>query len=134
LVATKSIVMRQYARLTLLTFFGATCLWLLWLGGRKYIRSSPPKIDEKKGVVDFLPRFRQGGLVDEAFETRLYDSLTELELTLRPHEAVNKWPKLIWQTSPSKGDTEEMKTWKVKNPEWRYKVPPLSLLAYNVAL
>src|SRR5437763_7660889 len=114
--------MRYYLRLALISVTGVASLWLLWLGCGLFLRTPVLELDAKRGVVDFLPVFRQKGVVDEALEKSLYDSLTELELTLRPYNAVNEWPRLIWQTSPTTGDTEEMKTWKVMNPDWRYKV------------
>src|SRR5579862_6174917 len=120
--------MRQYLRLVcflLLLSLGLANWWILGKGIGKLWNSywKPSKWDEHRGVMDFLPRFQQPGVVDEAFEARLYASLTELEQTLRSYQPVKNWPKYIWQTSPSKGETEEMNNWKVKNPDWRYKVP-----------
>lgn len=84
--------------------------------------------------MDFFP-FRQEGLVDVSLERTLYDSLTQLELTLHPDEAATEWPKLIWQTSPTAGDTEEMNTWKVMNPDWSYKVSiPRHLLMDSITM
>ena len=124
--------MRYYGpRMLFLTITGSVILWILWLGSPMYLRRGMPKIDKKRGVVDFLPVFRQSGVFDEALEKSLYDSLTKLELTLWPYEAINEWPKLIWQTSPSNDGTDEMKTWKVMNPDWRHNVCTHNMLTYR---
>jgi hypothetical protein len=108
------------ARLAFLTvLFGLTCWCFLWL----ISGNNSPQLVARKGLVDFLPQYRHREVVDVAFENELYNSLSELELSLRNRELPNEWPKFIWQTSPSKGDTEEeMTTWKVQNPDWRYSV------------
>jgi hypothetical protein len=122
--------MKQYIRFALLTALGLAC-WLVlrWRGGR-YMGSGPRNnlndLPENNVVVDFSPRFRVSGVVDETFEAQLYDSLSALEGSIR-HETVNEWPKFIWQTSPGRDISPEMNSWKAKNPEWSYKVFPLVL-------
>lgn len=106
----------------------------MWFGGSNYLVTTVPKVNVERGVVDFVP-FRREGVVDVALERTVYDSLTQLELTFRPDEAATEWPKRIWQTSPTAGDTEEMKTWKVMNPDWRYKVSiPRHLLMDSITM
>ena len=75
----------------------------------------------REGVVDFLPIFRLSGIVDDAREKNLSDSLTALQLTL-PYNSGTEWPRIVWQTSPSKEVTPEMNSWKTKNAEWKYQV------------
>ena|SRR6202022_24222 len=90
-----------------------SCLWLF--RGTFYCRS------EKSGVVDFRPRFRLSGTVDEVLEDQLYASLSTLE---RLHDPGNgaEWPRRIFQTSASDEMTDDMNTWKLHNPDWMYTV------------
>lgn len=72
-------------------------------------------------IVDFLPLFRQDGIVDDALEMQIYNALSALERSLS-RQMVKDWPKLIWQTSSSAEETAEMTSWKDENPDWSYRV------------
>jgi hypothetical protein len=118
--------MKRTTRLALLIILGLLgCWWLLWrdhgmniIGSARDAFRGTPK---HPAVVDFLPRFRLEGMVNEALEAKLYDALSKLEESLS-HEAVNEWPRFIWQTSPTKEETPDVKSWKIHNSEWAYKV------------
>lgn len=92
---------------------------------------SLPKIPQTE--VDFFSHSLQRNLVDDGLEKTLYESLTKLSISSRRQAVVNRWLRTIWQTSPSE-KTNEMETWKVKNPEWVYKVLPWQLPTDPVAL
>lgn len=115
--------MKQTTRLFSLICFGITCMLLLswWSYGRRIVNVPVVERPLREGVVDFLPVFRLSGIVDEPCEKNLSESLTALQHTL-PHNSGAEWPKLIWQTSPSKEVTPEMNSWKTKNSEWKYQV------------
>jgi hypothetical protein len=49
----------------------------------------------REGVVDFLPIFRLSGIVDEACDKNLSESLTALQHTLPHNSGAAKWPKLV---------------------------------------
>lgn len=119
--------MKQYTRLASLTFVGFTC-WTLfrWCSVKNIDDNAPNYINENsknEGVIDSLPRFRLSGVVNETLENQLYDSLTALEKSLAYH-AANVWPRLIWQTSPSKEEIGEMTSWKI---ETRFCLPGLCM-------
>lgn len=115
------LAMKQTTRLLLLICFGIACVLLSWWSFRWKSVNVPVDRPSREGVVDFLPIFRLSGIVNETLEKNLYDSLTALQHTL-PRNSGTEWPKLIWQTSPSKEVTPEMNSWKTKNPEWKYQV------------
>ena len=106
--------MRQPARFALLIVLGAVCWCLAWLGKGRH-RNKEHNNDNARS------HFRLSDVVDEALKSRLYDSLSLLEQSLRRH-ANTEWPQFIWQTSPTQGDTREMNSWKIRNPEWNHRV------------
>jgi hypothetical protein len=111
--------MRQPARFALLVVLGAVCWCLAWLGKGRYVGNGPRYKDQNNDIA--RSPFRMSDVVDEALESRLYDSLSQLEQSLRRH-ANTEWPQLIWQTSPTHGDTREMNSWEIRNPEWNHRV------------
>ena len=111
--------MRQPARFALLIVLGAVCWYIAWLGKGRYVGNGPRNKDQNNDIA--RSPFRLSDVVDEALESRLYDSLSLLEQSLRRHPNT-EWPQLIWQTSPTHGDTREMNSWKIRNPEWNHRV------------
>jgi mannosyltransferase OCH1-like enzyme len=120
--------MRQPARFALLIVLGAVCWCLAWLGKGRYVGNDPRNKEQSNDIA--RSHFRFSDVVDEALESRLYDSLSLLEQSLRRH-ANTEWPQFIWQTSPTQGDTREMNSWKIRNPEWNHRVFFLSYRITN---
>jgi|SRR5271170_5991357 len=113
--------MRQPTRFALLIVLVAGCWCLIWLGRGEYMGNYSRNKEQKNDVL-FRSRFRSSAVVDEALESRLYNSLSVLEQSLRRHDTGTEWPKFIWQTSPTQGDTQEMNSWKTRNPQWSHRV------------
>jgi len=114
--------MRQPTRFALLIILVAGCCCVLWLSTGNYAGSDPRNKEQKNDAFRFRSRFRMSDVVDEALESRLYNSLSLVEQSLRRPNAGTEWPKFIWQTSPTQGDTQEMNSWKIRNPEWNHRV------------
>src|SRR5437762_11663165 len=112
--------MKRLTRVTSLTIVGLTFWVVLWRAGRN--TSTWNELNSKSNEFDrFLPHFRQIDTVDEALEAHLYESLSSLSQSFN-FDTGKEWPKFIWQTSPSKEVTQEMNSWKIRNPEWKYQV------------
>jgi hypothetical protein len=114
--------MRQPTRFALLIVLGVGFWCMLWMIRGKYVGNDPRDKEQKNDIAHFRSRFRLSDVVDEALESRLYNSLSVLEQSLHRQDAGTEWPQLIWQTSPTQGDTREMNSWKIRNPEWSHRV------------